>query len=96
MATYFTEELFENAVIELFEGMHYTHIYAPDMNREDFSSPIMEPVLLDSLVRINKKLPIEAIHEAISKLKSFDSGSVIHKNRVFTGYLQNGIEVKYS
>jgi len=95
MATYFTEELFENAVIELFEGMHYTHIYAPDMNREDFSSPIMEPVLLDSLVRINKKLPIEAIHEAISKLKSFDSGSVIHKNRAFTGYLQNGIEVKY-
>ena len=62
---YFTEELFENAVIELFQEMGYTHIYAPDMNREDFSSPIMESILLVCLVRINKKLPIEAIHEAI-------------------------------
>ena len=92
---FFTEELFENAVIELFEGMGYTHIYAPDMNRDDFSSPIMESILLDCLVRINKKLPIEAIHEAVAKIKNFEGGSIVHKNRIFTGYLQNGIEVKY-
>lgn len=92
---FFTEELFENAVIELFEGMGYTHIYAPDMNRDDFSSPIMESTLLDCLVRINKKLPIEAIHEAVAKIKNFEGGSIVHKNRIFTGYLQNGIEVKY-
>ncbi len=95
MATYFTEELFENAVIELLEGMGYTHIYAPDLNREDFSSPIMESVLLDCLIRINKKLPIEAIREAMEKLKNFESGSVVYKNKIFTGYLQSGIEVKY-
>lgn len=95
MATYFTEELFENAVIELFEGMHYTHIYAPDMNREDFSSPIMESVLLDCLIRTNKKLPVEAIYEAIAKLKNFDAGSIAQKNRIFTNYLKNGVEVKY-
>ena len=95
MSMFFTEETFEQAVIELFESMGYTHIYAPDMNREDFSNPLLESVLSDCLVRINKKLPIEAINEAISKLKNFDSGSVINKNRTFTGYLQNGIEVKY-
>ena len=27
----FTESTYENAVIQLFEGMGYTHIYAPDM-----------------------------------------------------------------
>lgn len=92
---HFTEELFEQAVIELLEEMGYTHIYAPDMGRTDFSSPLMESALLDSLVRINKKLPIEAINEAIYKLKNFESGSLVQKNKTFMGYLQNGVEVKY-
>ena len=92
---HFTEELFEQAVIELLEKMGYTHIYAPDMNREDFSSPLLESALLDSLVRINKKLPIEAINEAIYKLKNFESGSLVQKNKTFMSYLQNGVEVKY-
>ena len=92
---HFTEELFEQAVIELLQKMDYTHIYAPDMGRTDFSSPLMESDLLDSLVRINKKLPIEAINEAVYKLKNFESGSLVQKNKTFMGYLQNGVEVKY-
>lgn len=92
---HFTEELFEQAVIELLEKMGYTHIYAPDMNREDFSSPLLESALLDSLVRINKKLPIEAINEAIYKLRNFENGSLAQKNKTFMSYLQNGVEVKY-
>lgn len=35
----FTEDTFEQAVIELFENMGYTHIYAPDMNRTDYNRP---------------------------------------------------------
>ena len=87
----FTEDTFEQAVIELFTNMGYTHIYAPDMNREDYSSPLLDSVLQDSLVRLNKGLPIEAINEAIGKLKHFDSGSLVQKNMTFMGYLQNGI-----
>ena len=92
---HFTEELFEQAVIELLEKMGYTHIYAPDMNREDFSNPFLESTLLDSLVRINKNLPIEAINEAIYKLKNFENGSLVQKNKAFMNYLQNGVEIKY-
>lgn len=95
MPAYFTESAYEAAVIELFTNMGYTHVYAPDLNRTDYSSPLMESVLLDSLVRLNERLPIEAIHEAMAKLKNFDSGSLVQKNRIFTGYLQNGVEVKY-
>lgn len=91
----FTEEMFENAVIELFENMGYTHIYAPDMDRTDYSDPLLLSDVRDSLVRINKGLPIEAIDEAISKLKNIDTGSLVQKNKVFMGYLQNGVEVKY-
>ena len=91
----FTEELFEQAVIELFQNMGYTHIYAPNMGRKDFSDSLIESALIDSLVRINKKLPIEAISEAIYRLKNFESGSLVQKNNTFMGYLQNGVEVKY-
>lgn len=90
----FTEDTFEKAVISLFEGMGYEHIYAPDLER-DYSRPLMDSVLQDSLARINKGLPLEAIQEAILKLNSFDSGTLVQKNRIFTGYLQNGVEVKY-
>ena len=92
---FFTEDTFEQAVIELFEGMGYTHIYAPDMNRTDYSSPLLDSVLQDSLVRINKGLPLEAIQEAITKLKTFESGSLVQKNMAFMDYLQNGITVKF-
>ena len=65
---FFTEDTFEQAVIELFEGMGYTHIYAPDMNRTDYSSPLLDSVLQDSLVRINKGQPLEAIQEGMKLL----------------------------
>ena len=91
----FTEDTFEQAVIELFESMGYTHIYAPDMNRTDYSSPLLDSVLQDSLVRINKGLPLDAIQEAMGKLRSFENGSLVQKNMAFMDYLQNGITVKY-
>ncbi len=91
---HFTEDMFENAVIELFENMGYTHIYAPDLER-DYSSPLLDTVLMDSLVKLNKGLPLDAINEAITKLRNFDTGSLVQKNMTFMDYLQNGLPVKY-
>ena len=93
---YFTEDTFEQAIIELFESMGYTHIYAPDMNRSDYSRPLLDDVLRDCLVRLNRNLPVTAIDEAILKLNDFDAGSLLQKNMVFMDYLQNGITVKYA
>ena len=69
----FTEDTFEQAVIELFENMGYTHIYAPDMDRTDYSRPLLDDVLRDCLVRLNRNLPVTAIDEAILKLNDFDA-----------------------
>lgn len=91
----YTESDYENAIIELFENMGYTHIHAPDMGRTDFSNPLLDSVLRDSLVKINKGLPYDAISEAIGKLRNFDSGSLVQKNVIFMNYLQNGVPVKY-
>ena len=94
MPGFFTEDTYEQAVIELFEHMGYEHFYAPDLDR-DYTSPLLDATLRDSLVRINRSLPAEAIDEAISKLRSFESGSLVQKNAVFTDYLQNGVPVKF-
>lgn len=91
---HFTEDMFEQAVIELFVNMGYTHLYAPDLER-DYSCPLMDAVLADSLVKLNKGLPLDAINEAIAKLRNFDTGSQLQKNMQFMDYLQNGLPVKY-
>ena len=90
----FTEDTYEQAIIELFENMGYDHIYAPDFDR-DYTSPLMDSVLRDSLLRVNRGLPVDAIEEAINKLKTFDTGSLLQKNTIFMDYLQNGITVKF-
>ena len=90
----FTEDTYEQAIIELFENMGYDHIYAPDFDR-DYTSPLMDSVLRDSLVRVNRGLSVDAIEEAINKLKTFDTGSLLQKNTIFMDYLQNGITVKF-
>ena len=84
MSTFFNEATYEEAVIELFENMGYTHIHAPNMGRTDFSDPLLDSVLRDSLVKINKGLPLDAINEAIGKLRNFDSGSLVQKNVVIS------------
>ena len=46
-------------------------------------------------MRVNRGLPVDAIEEAINKLKTFDTGSLLQKNTIFMDYLQNGITVKF-
>ncbi len=94
MTITFTEASYENSIIELFQEMGYTHIYGPDVER-DYTSPLYDEVLVDSLYRINPKLCDDAIKDAIYKLKNFEIGELVQKNDVFMDYLQNGIEVRY-
>lgn len=79
MAGYYTESNYENAVLQLLnEGLGYTYVYGPDVER-DYHSPLYEDVLLPALQRINKGLPLDAINEAIYKLKNFESGSLLQR-----------------
>ncbi len=94
MSEFYTEADYESSIIELFKTMGYSHIYAPDIER-DFKNPLYEKILLESLYKLNKNLPDTAINEAIFKLKNFENGELIQKNAVFMDYIQNGIEVQY-
>ena len=91
----YTEADYEKSVIELFRNdLGYEYAYGPDIER-DFYSPLYEEVLLDSLYRLNRGLPADAIQDALFKLKNFENGELVQKNAVFMDYLQNGIPVRF-
>ncbi len=91
----YTEESYENAVIQLFEEMGYTHICGYDVDR-DYRIPLYMDELTEALCRLNPSLPDDAISDALYKLKNFENGELVQKNAVFMDYLQNGIPVRYT
>ena len=91
----YIEADYENSIIELFQtNLGYEYIYGPDIER-DFYSPLYEDILVDSLYRLNRGLPDDAIQEALYKIKNFENGELVQKNTIFMDYLQNGIPVRY-
>lgn len=91
----YTEASYENSIIELFRNsLGYEYVYGPDVER-DFENPLYEEILVDSLYRLNSKLPDDAIQEALFKLKNFENGELVQRNSVFMDYLQNGVPVRY-
>lgn len=91
----YTEANYENSVIELFRNdLEYEYVYGPDIER-DFYNPLYEDVLIDSLYRLNRDLPDDAIQDALFKLKNFENGELVQKNAAFMDYLQNGVPVRY-
>lgn len=89
----FTEENYENAIIELMrDELGYDYRYGPDVCR-DYHSPLYNDILTASLHKINPGISHDAVNEAIYKIKNFSSVNLIQNNRTFMDYLQNGIEV---
>ena len=90
----FTENNYENAVIQLIEQLGYTHVYGPDIER-DYTDPLYSEVLEGALIAVNPGIPQAAINEALFKLRNIENGKLEQRNIIFTDYLQNGIEVAY-
>ena len=94
----FSENIYEQALIELFqslEGKQYRYEYGPDMER-DYTNPILDDVLQESLQRINPALPKDAIDDAIKRLQQIEGSSLYECNFKFTQMLQYGVEVQYT
>lgn len=95
MSKFFVEANYENSIIELFQNdLGYEYVYGPDIER-DFYTPLYEEALVESLYRLNRGIPDDAIQEALYKLKNFENGELVQKNAVFMDYLQNGIPVRF-
>ena len=91
----FTESMFENSIVQLLEGLGYTHVYGPGYEGRDHSSPLFEEDLKASLRRINPRLHETGLQDALRKLRHFENGDLLFRNMRFTEFLQNGISVSY-
>lgn len=97
MSTSYVEANYENAIIDLFQSnMGYDYVYGPEDIDRNFSSPLYDDVLEESLRRLNPKAPYDAIQDALLKLRNFENGELVQKNAVFMDYLQNGVPVRYT
>jgi len=94
MSVIYTEASYEKSVIQLLEGMGYSYVYGPDIER-DFRSPLYDEVLENCIADLNPFLPEDAIADALYKLRNFENGELVQKNELFMDYLQNGIPVRY-
>lgn len=91
----FTEANFENAIIEIFrEQLGYDYVYGPEVAR-DYAEPLFLEVLTEMLPQINRGVAQEAIDEAVARIRTHESGTLVQKNERFTDMLQNGVEVTW-
>src|SRR5699024_3424685 len=61
----------------------------------DYHDTLYDAVLLSSLQRINPRPTMEALNEAVYKIKTFETCTLLQKNMTFTDYMQSGVPVKY-
>ncbi|KLE15982.1 type I restriction endonuclease subunit R [Clostridium sp. C8] len=99
----FTEDLLEQAAIEILEELDYSHVFGPDMaydgdspERSNYKDVILQQRVRDALFNINRHLPEEALEEAYRKIITFNSPVLVDNNRYFHKLLVEGIDVSFS
>lgn len=98
----FTEDLLEEAAIEILQGLGYKYVFSPDISsdgqypeRKDYHEVILEQRVKDALYKINRDLPIEALEDAYRQIITFNSPMLEENNRSFHKLLVEGIEVSF-
>lgn len=98
----FTEDLLEEAAIEILQDLGYEYAFGPDISqggeyeeREDYREVILPGRVKDALYRINGDLPTEALEEAYRQIITFNSPMLEENNRNFHKLLTEGIEVSF-
>ena len=91
----FTESAYENALIELFtDRLGYTYTPGFDIPR-DPADVVLGELLREKIAEINPSAHILAVEEAVRKVLSLDSPSMLQNNRTFHEYLTSGVSVSY-
>jgi len=102
MSVVITESIVEEAAIDWLKGLGYKHLFGPDIacdgsrtERASYSDVVLVDRLRSVLISINKKLPRDAVEDALKKVLRPDSPSLIVNNRQFHKMLADGVDVEY-
>ena len=88
----FTEESFENVVIEYLKELNYDYIHGSNLTRDNKEELLLEN-LKTNLININKEIPESSIDYAIKKIQNFETNDVFTNNKLFHKYLTEGIDI---
>ena len=91
----FTEQSYENTLIQLFQDLGYQYECGYNVERE-YRNPYYEADLQDALRRQNPMLSDEVLQEAFRLVTHVNEGILEQRNETLMDYVQNGVEVKYS
>ena len=90
----FTEDSYEQTLIDLFKRMGYQYECGYDVER-DFREPWYGADLQQSLRKLNPKMNDEVLTEAYRIVTHVNEGTLEQRNEQMMDYLQNGVEVKF-
>ena len=88
----FTEESFENVVIQYLKELNYDYIHGSNLTRDNKEVLLLKN-LKTNLININKEIPETSIDYAIKKIQNFETNDVFTNNKLFHKYLTEGIEI---
>ena len=94
-SNHFTEDSYEQVLIELFKGMGYQYECGYDVER-DFREPYYAQDLQRALRRQNPMLSQDVLDETFRKITHVNEGTMEQRNEQLMDYMQSGVEVKYA
>ena len=102
MADGFSEDIVEHAGIEILKDLGWVHLHgtiiAPDgpaPQRQSFTEPVLLKRLTVALAKLNPTVPEGARDEAIRKLVTSETPSLVDENRRIHRMITGGVDVEY-
>ncbi|MDY0194104.1 MAG: type I restriction endonuclease subunit R [Aliarcobacter butzleri] len=96
-----TEEQVELLAIDWFKELGYEYFLGVDISpdsqnpqRKSYDEVILEPILKNSITKLNPSLPVSVIEEVIEQIKKPKNSSLIQNNRDFHQVLLQGVKVE--
>ena len=95
---HYTEDSYEQTVLDLFREMDYEVLHGPDVDAEtgrDLTDATIPGKLREAMLRINGAEKTAAVDEAIRKVHELFSQPLVQANVQLTDWLQNGLDVTF-
>ena len=92
----------EQTALDWLAGMGYSVLHGPDIapetpgaERSRYEDVVLTQRLRDSVARMNPTMPAESQDEAVQRILSPNSPSLVQNNRTFHLMLVDGVEIEY-
>ena len=95
---HYTEDSYEQTILDLFGELGYDVLHGPDVDAQtgrDLTDATIHDELRAGMLRINGNEKMEAVDEAIRKIRELFSQPLIPANVQMTDWLQNGLDVTF-